>query len=1091
MSQSLASVFTINRNFQRAKRLDTDLAVEGLDGYQLNHTAWHILNSFSEDVHTSRQRAFTWTGPYGSGKSSLALVLAALLAAPQSRLQRAARGVLGEELAATFRKRMPVAGKGWLVVRIVGRRQSPLEVMWESLHAAWAARWGAESAAALIKQTAGISPLSRLTRAIEAAAKRATREGNGLLIVVDEMGKFLEFAALDDGDLYPFQEIAELMSRLDARCAFLGILHQSFDEYARRSSRAARAEWSKIQGRFSDTPFSIAIEEVITLIACALDGPQDRRPMPLAEQVSAAISGGRFGKLRSLPESLAACAPLHPVTALLLGPISRRRFGQNERSVFSFLSSREPRSFGEFLEQQPDDSTRLFTPADLWDYLQLNHEPTILASPDGGRWSEASEALVRVSRRKTTTGLHLSALKTIAILDLFGTQFGLSASDELVALSLSDHQALDAIAPCLGDLMTWSAIIRRRHAGGWGIFAGSDIDIEAEVDRARATVSDDLEQILANMPELPPIVAKRHYAETGTLRVFDRHVRAAGSAGSKSSLNVTGRFQLVVGTPDADGSDALTTDRLVAQSTTLTAYIGEDHPLLEAGATLAALERVQATLPQLEGDPAARRELGARLTRASGDLAELLGQAFESSDWHTPLISLPQTGRRGMSELASDVCDGAFADCPEIINELLNREKPSSSAVAARRRLCYAMVDEASEARLGIEGEPAELGLYLSLLALPGIHAPTESEDKWEFRQPADKSFGSMWAAGLKLLREASDPVSVDDLYRLWQRQPYGIRAGVLPVFALAMILANQRSIALYVEGNFTTGMDDLLIDRLLQGPHNISLRWVESNLLGLDTLLSIAQFVESEGLGRAGSTALEVTKPLVQFAMRLPGWVRRTRQLTYSTLGIRDVLLTASDPFKLLYDDLPKVCPVDPADGATGIDVQTLAAAVHELQTKQEELVGTFRKNLGRALLADFGSSEGRSEIAGRAAVVAEAPETMDLRTKRFAQILARAESDQAWMDAVCSLAAGKPIKDWADPDVGRTGLEINGLAEQFGQIEATIAAHSPDGARLADASRGLLDVLERQNLNSYEQRAALLYALKQLGETELEKAA
>ena len=42
-------------------------------------SACDALRRMGEQVSSSRQRAFTWTGPYGGGKSSLALILASLL----------------------------------------------------------------------------------------------------------------------------------------------------------------------------------------------------------------------------------------------------------------------------------------------------------------------------------------------------------------------------------------------------------------------------------------------------------------------------------------------------------------------------------------------------------------------------------------------------------------------------------------------------------------------------------------------------------------------------------------------------------------------------------------------------------------------------------------------------------------------------------------------------------------------------------------------------------------------------------------------------------------------------------------------------
>src|SRR5690625_7800697 len=87
------------------------------------------------------------------------------------------------------------------------------------------------------------------------------------------------------------------------------------------------------------------------------------------------------------------CWPLHPVVACLLGPISRRRFGQNQRSIFGFLNSAEPHGYQDYL-LSPDEED-LYTPSKLWDYLRAHLEPSILASPDAHRWPPDAEALDR------------------------------------------------------------------------------------------------------------------------------------------------------------------------------------------------------------------------------------------------------------------------------------------------------------------------------------------------------------------------------------------------------------------------------------------------------------------------------------------------------------------------------------------------------------------------------------------------------------------------------------------------------------------------------------------------------------------------
>src|SRR3546814_15447238 len=114
----------------------------------------------------------------------------------------------------------------------------------------------------------------------------------------------------------------------------------------------------------------------------------------------------------------------------LLGPISRRRFGQNQRSLFGFLNSVEPFGFQSFLADTSYGDVR-FPVERLWDYLHANLEPAILASPDGHRWSTALEAFIRAETRGATEQ-HLALLKVIALIDLFKEPPGLQTTRDIL-----------------------------------------------------------------------------------------------------------------------------------------------------------------------------------------------------------------------------------------------------------------------------------------------------------------------------------------------------------------------------------------------------------------------------------------------------------------------------------------------------------------------------------------------------------------------------------------------------------------------------------------------------------------------------------
>jgi hypothetical protein len=217
--------------------------------------------------------------------------------------------------------------------------------------------------------------------------------------------------------------------------------------------------------------------------------------------------------------------------------MSRRRFGQNERSVFGFLTSAEPGGFQEFLRDASETSNVLFGPECFWDYLRFNLEPAILASNDSHRWAQGADAVERCEARGSP--LHVKLAKSIAIIDMFRNGSGLAA-DRATLGACALGASRDATDAALTDLERWSVAVFRKHMDAWAIYAGSDFDIDGAVAAALAqAVGLDLSR-LAKLAGLQPVLAKRHYRETGSLRWFqtelvdlaalDRKVGRSGDA---------------------------------------------------------------------------------------------------------------------------------------------------------------------------------------------------------------------------------------------------------------------------------------------------------------------------------------------------------------------------------------------------------------------------------------------------------------------------------------------------------------------------------------------------------------------------------
>ena len=249
----------------------------------------------------------------------------------------------------------------------------------------------------------------------------------GILLLVDELGKLFEYAAQrpQKGDMFVLQELAEYASRSgESPVLFLGLLHQSFEEYGRHLDLLSRTEWSKIQGRFQDVAFIEPPEQVLRMVAAAIKWKSAEIPASLKRHAKdwPKSGGGRCMSARyedrRVRRRVRPRIPIHPA-ALVALPFLFHRFAQNERSLFSFLSSHEPKGFQDCLRARALNAKapEFIRLHDLFDYFIANFGSGLFRQPQARRWLEAAEIL---ERRNDLDDLQTQIVKAVGILSTLG-----------------------------------------------------------------------------------------------------------------------------------------------------------------------------------------------------------------------------------------------------------------------------------------------------------------------------------------------------------------------------------------------------------------------------------------------------------------------------------------------------------------------------------------------------------------------------------------------------------------------------------------------------------------------------------------------
>ena len=1016
----LSKIVEIDRRFARSARIDADLnGTPPLVGYVMQASVAKALTTLADSQIESHQGAFTWTGPYGGGKSSAALLVANLIAGgPDNR--KIARKIAGKPLTTAYQKAFPEAAGPWKVVAVTGSRMRLRDAIADA--AAITFDWDAT-----IRQDAGASDealIAQIRRSSDALA-------SGTLVVLDELGKLLEHEALDGGDIHLLQDIAEHASRSGGRLVVIGILHQSFEQYAARAARDARQEWAKVQGRFHDIAFLSGADETVALLGRAISCTVHPDLAKVsARDVAKAVALRRPTEVDVLTQALTATWPLNPVTALLLGPVSRARFAQNERSVFGFLSSAEPAGFQDFL-QATEAGEATYDPARLWDYLASNFGMALAGGNDGNRFSLAFEAIERAAVKGGDT--HVALTKAAAVIEFFRNGSGLALADDILAHAVPGIDA-DQRRAAIADLVDWAVLIRQPRLKGYALFAGSDFDLEEAIGRSVTQIDTTQLEGIPQRVGLGFATAKRHYFLTGALRTFEIGLHLIGAGDTAESIaddilakpaRGSGTLALILSDGSIGKGEIDPLCKAIAKRLTKSGRVvavggaTDSFALRSSAAELIAVERVLRDHPQLEGDRIARREIAARQSQCIDLLHRTLEAALESAKWSLS----PKPGkvlREPLALIASALADAGYPNAPILKSELLQRDRPSSNSMAALRDLAHAMVTRFDTRDLGMTGYPAELGLYLTVVKPFGLHREIEP-GRFDFAAPDDGEQGHSLQPAWSLIDTAGDQ-NLEEVYARWAKPPYGIKAGVMPVLALSYMLAKRDTVAVYIDGVFQTAIDDVAVDKLLQRPADFRLRKIDRSVRETAFLSGLARHF---GLNHDGAS-LPVAQALYQRFEALPTFASRTNRLSEDARLVRRVVLKSSDPEAMLFDDLP-------AAFGDRLTPDLVLGALAECEASYPSLLDELRVALARSLGVDPLTFAGMGE---RAAITHGL--TNDYNFEAFADRAAALEAGSGDVEGLVSILLHRPAHGWSDRDREQALTEVARYGRRFRELEA-----------------------------------------------------
>lgn len=974
--------------------------------------AGNIVNSFNSGHHS-----FSIIGTYGTGKSSFILALEDDMTKGKKLLVK--QGVLG-------------GAAGFEFLNIVGD--------YAPLNSLMSVKLGSHEANV-------INELSQYYQSLR-------KQNKFLVIVIDEFGKILEHAAKTnpEKELYFLQKLSEFVNVPSRNIILITTLHQNFGSYSSGLNEVQRNEWHKVKGRFQEIVFAEPVEQLLSLTAKRLD----KRPnLSKREEISlnSLYSLGQRNRIVSQNldfETARLLYPLDPISAVCL-TLAIQKYGQNERSLFSFLSARGEGS----LKAYKAMPSQTYSVASVYDYLTYHFYTAINeVNADSVGWRSLWVGIERIEASNLNVSIIKDCLKLIKTIGIINMFFNGVVLDDNFLITYGENALGLRNVKGLIDILKKQQVIRyAKYKSQYILFEGTDIDIENELYKAASIVptpSLAIEEILPYIKQKASIASASYY-RTGTPRYFEYRVVNEPTA-IEPTGDIDGVIQLVFPLSEIE-TEVKDASASSSSGATIYCYFKNTDTIIKH---LYEIKKLQYVIENVAfDDRVAKTELENQKTCESQKLNDAINASLISDGhsvvWYFKGEIVRINSIRDLNKLLSHVCDVVYHKTPVILNELFNRQKLSSAISLARVKLLDAMITHADEPEFCIQSFPPEKTIYFTLFRDSGIHRQ-DVNGNWILGAPTASEFNTLWDASVKFINSTADkPKKLSDLAKILRSAPYKLKQGVIDFWIPIFLFVNQQDFALYNGNAFVLTINKEVFELIHKRINDFSVKAFNVSGVKLEFFRRYRQFLrKNDSVGVSSDSLLETVKPFFHFYRSLNNYAKITRKFDSAyTAKFRDVLSHAQDPAKTFFEDLPAAFGYKDLESEVFVQqyLDLIRRAVRELNTCYDNFIDRIEEKIIEHLGLPQAFEDYKELLRSR--YISIDKRILTPKTRSFLdRIIAPAETKREFIEKLAIVVNDKRLDETKDSDEPLLILQMLHLLSELERYSAIGVTDSEDGS-------------------------------------------
>lgn len=857
-------------------------------------------------------------------------------------------------------------------------------------------------------------------------------KGNGLLVLmIDEFGKFLEYAAKNnpEKELFFLQQLAEFVNDPSYNIALLTTLHQNFDAYSFGLTPSQRQEWAKVKGRFKEITFNEPVEQLLFLAGerlslneAKIDNVKINKAANLFIQTKVFPFNPEFANQLALK-----LFPLDLFSASVAA-LSMQRYGQNERSLFSFLEGTDYTGINAF-----DKHTNPFyNLSNLYDYLIFNFYSFLTSkfNADYSAWSGIKGALERVENDlEGNVAFDCQKLiKAVGLLNIFASKGG----------NISPEFLFDYAENCLGINDPDSAVeilvdkkifLYRNYENRFVIFEGTDIDIQGELQKADDQVGEieDVVSLLYRHFSFPAVFAKEHYYKTGTPRIFEFIFSNVPKKELIPEEDTDGFVNLIF-------NEKITVEQIInfskeqADKAILYGYYKNSSVIRNLLREIEKTRKTKENVP--DDDRIAQRELSNIQEHQENLLNHYILNSLNNKGndvvWIFAGQELDIKSKREFNSKLSYICKKVYFKAPVFHSELVNRSSLSSSIYTAKRAYYKNLVQNWEDEDLGFEKDkfPPEKTIFLSLLRENGLVFNPKNPLE-EIKPNTDSSFIPLWEYGEDWLEKTKkNRLPLTNLVEGFKKPPFKLKQGLIDFWLPTFLFVKRDEFALFGNDIYIPEITEGTLELLAKNPKEFSIKAFDVKGVKLEIFNRYRQFLNQSPKEKTDNqTFIETIRPFLNFYSGLPEYAKQTKRLKKETIAIRSAIEKATDPEKTFFEDFPTALGVTLSQLKKSPEllaeyISKLQNAIREIRTCHEELINRFEVFIkNEVIYEDVVFEKYQPKIKKRFKNVKQY-----LLLPHHKALLMRLTSDlddrNSWLSSIAQSVVGKTLENLRDRD-------------------------------------------------------------------------